>query len=134
MWTYTAYILNKFGEKGYSQLQFKELSEFVFDELWGKGHIVFHDGDEDLLDDLRYLDKLKAIRLKDRGDVGMTLNVGSLSHMSNVVENSALLTGVKLFDEYRKRIDDSFDNYVSQKKQRKYVPSESSRAHERQGW
>jgi hypothetical protein len=121
MWTYTAYIINKFGENGYRQLWFKELSEFVFDELWRKGNLVFHDGDEDLLDDLRYLDKMKAIRLSDGEEVSMALNIGSLGHMSKVVEDSALLTGVKLFDEYKRRIDITFDKYVSQNKKRNDV-------------
>jgi hypothetical protein len=131
MWTYTAYILNKFGEKDYSELAFKELSEFVFGELWKKGHLVFHDGDEDLLGDLRYLDKVKAISLREGDKTSMTLNRGCLGHMSKVVEDSALLTGVKLFDEYRKRIDRSFDSYMSQNEQRQNVACQGARAHKR---
>jgi hypothetical protein len=115
MWTYTAYIINKFGEHGYRELQFKELSDFVFNNLWKNGNLVFHDGDEDLLDDLRYLNKVKAIELREGKNIRMTLNRGCLGHMSRVVEDSALLTGVKLFDEYKKRIDKSFDDYSKSK-------------------
>lgn len=114
MWTYTAYILNMFGERnGYTEVQFKELSDFMFDKLWRGQHLVFHDGKEDLMCDLRYLDKLEIINLEENNDYDKTKikigNEDTLKKISKIVEDSALLTGVKLFDEYRLRIDKAFE-------------------------
>ena len=109
MWTYTAYILNRFGEKnGYSEINFKELSNRNSDNLWRKHHLVFHDGEEDLRDDLRYLDRMGMIKF-DHNKI--RLNCAHLAHVSRIVEDSPLLTGVKLFEEYNRRIDEAFDSY-----------------------
>jgi hypothetical protein len=113
MWTYTAYILNGLGKlNGYGNLDEKTLSKFVFDDLWRKNKLTFHDGEEDLMDDLRYLERLKVIGLNGKT---ITLNKGKLVKISDIVENSGLLTGVKMFDEYKRRIDCAFDNYNNSK-------------------
>lgn len=109
MWTYTAYILNRFGEKnGYSEIDFDELSEFVFDNLWRKQHLSFYETEEELRDDLRYLDRLGMIKFEQEK---ISPNCSQLAMVSKIVEDSPLLTGVKLFDEYNRRIDKAFDNY-----------------------
>ena len=115
LWTYTAYILNRFGERnGYSDMKFKELSEFIFDNLWRKQHLVFHDGKEDLMCDLRYLDKIKVIKLEEYGPNINKSNIylGNrtiLKKASEKIEESALRTGLKLFDEYKEKIDSAFE-------------------------
>ena len=115
MWTYTAYILNRFGERNkYQDIQFGELSDFIFNNLWKKHQLVFHDGKEDLMCDLRYLDKIKVIKLEEYGpDINKSNiylgNKAILKKASEKVEESALLTGVKLFDEYKERIDSAFE-------------------------
>ena len=109
MWTYTAYILNGFGERNnYSEIQFDELSNFVFGNLWQKQHLSFYETEEELKNDLRYLDRLGMIKFKQDK---ISLNCSKLAMISKIVEDSPLLTGVKLFDEYNRRINRAFDNY-----------------------
>jgi len=108
VWTYTAYILNKFGEKNnYGELSVDDLSVFVFDNLWRKQKLSFYDNREDLVLDLKYLDKLKVIDLELEKRI--RLREKKLKKISRIVEDSALLTGVTLFDEYRRRIDKAFE-------------------------
>ncbi|MGD0405452.1 MAG: hypothetical protein ABSB10_02205 [Candidatus Bathyarchaeia archaeon] len=116
MWTYTAYILGKYCEKydkspqKCDNLSFKEFSSFVFDVLWRKEQLIFHDGAEDLFNDFKYMQKLGIVELAG-GETDFektTLKIKDkkqLSELGKIVENSASLTGVKLFDEYTRRIN-----------------------------
>jgi hypothetical protein len=117
MWTYTTYILGKYSEKCEqgpqkgNDMLFKDISGFVFDVLWRKEKLVFHDGDEDLFDDFRYLEKIGIVELEgnDKGNFEKThiriKDKEKLAKIVKVVEDSANLTGVKLFDEYTSRIN-----------------------------
>ncbi len=118
MWTYTTYIFGKYCEKceGRPQkcddLQFKEFSDFVFDILWRKKKLVFHDGEEDLYDDFRYLQKLGIVQLEGNENNIEKVRIKitdqtKLNKIVKVVEDSANLTGVKLFDQYTIRINEA---------------------------
>jgi hypothetical protein len=121
MWTYTTYILGKYSEKCEKgpqkgvEMPFKAISEFVFDVLWRKEKLVFHDGDEDLFDDFVYLEKIGVVELAgiDKGNFENALirikDKEKLSKIVKVVQDSANLTGVKLFDEYTRRIDQAIE-------------------------
>lgn len=109
MFTYTAYILNRFGERNdYDAVRFSDLSSFVFDDLWRGQKLSFYESKEELLDDLRYLDRLNVVKLRGNVRRRIELNKEKLEKISNIVEDSGQLTGVALFDEYKRRIDDAF--------------------------
>jgi len=118
MWTYTIYILYKYFEKHSerSELNFSELANFIFNELWKKQRLVFHDGRDDLRQDLRYLHKLGMIQLEDNEDFArIKIKVSDkekLKRAANIVENSADLTGVKLFSDYKQRIKKALQTEV----------------------
>jgi hypothetical protein len=92
-----------------AELDFQELSSFIFGTLWKKHHLVFHDGKDDLRQDLRYMNQLGMIQLDDSEDFGrIRIRVGDrekLGRVAAIVEHSANLTGVGLFNDYIKRID-----------------------------
>ena len=77
-----------------------------------KEKLVFHDGDADLFDDLRYIEKIGIIELEgaDQGNLEKThiriKDKEKLSKIVKVVERPTnKFTGVKLFNEYTSRID-----------------------------
>jgi hypothetical protein len=112
MWTYTAYILEKFCERkkdDCEEIEFKELNNFIFQILWRKNNLVFHDGINDLLDDLEYLKKINVITFEENKDpdkIILKINDRNiLLKISKIVDESAKLTGINLFNEYKERID-----------------------------
>jgi hypothetical protein len=113
MWTFTLYILYKFMNKNpkRSEISFEELARFIFCQLWQKNHLVFHDGRDDLRYDLQYINRLGMIGLEDNQDFSKIRikvdNKEKLKRIANIVEQTSSLTGVKLFDDYVKRIDEA---------------------------
>ncbi len=116
MWTYTTYIFGKYCEKCEPQectdLSFKQFSDFVFDVLWRQKKLVFHDGEEDLFDDFVYLQKLGVVKLEgdekniEKARITIT-DKPKLLKIVKVVEDSANLTKIKLFDVYTSRINEA---------------------------
>ena len=120
MWTYTAYILGKYcKKKSVEQLQFKEISDFVFNVIWKEEKMTLWDGSEELYNDLKYLNQLKIINLAEKKDINHTtisiLNKKTLERAVKTVENSPMVTGVGLFAEYNKRINSALDRVFEQK-------------------
>jgi hypothetical protein len=117
MWTYTTYVLGKYCDKNpkrCEELEFEDLYNFIFNNLWLKEKLVFHDGMQDLLLDLDYLKKLGVISFEGNEDpkkitIKIT-NKEALSKISKIVDDSFTLTGVKIFDDYKKRIDRAIKN------------------------
>lgn len=111
MWTYTLYIICKFLENKPDrvELNFQELADFIFNILWKKQHLIFHDGKDDLRQDLRYMNQLGIIQLQDNEDFArIKIRVDDrekLRRIAEIVEHSANLTGVELYSDYIKRID-----------------------------
>jgi len=117
MWTYTAYILGKYCEKNpekYNELPFIEFAKFVFDVLWRKNNLIFHDGIKDLFEDFKYLQKLGIVELHEEDEKIEKAKVKikdkeKLAQILRVVEDSGNLTGVKLFDVYARRINSAIE-------------------------
>lgn len=118
MWTYTTYIFGKYAERcpgGLAkspELSFKDISDFVFDTLWRKQNLVFHDGEEDLYSDFVYLQNLGVLTLQgnenDINNVKIIIkDPETLMKLVKVVEDSGKLTKVKLLDEYKKKINEA---------------------------
>lgn len=112
MWTYTAYILSKYLEKDPSketELKFTELANFVFKKLWREQKLVFHDSIEDLLLDIKYLEKLGIVALQEGENLDkITISVrdkAKLKQAAKIVEDSAMLTGVELLNTYVQKIN-----------------------------
>jgi len=114
LWTYTTYILSKYFEKHpekEDELAFSDFADFVFNVLWRKNQLIFHDGMQDLYLDLKYLKKLEIIELEENDNLEKVKvkvkNKTKISQIVKVVEDSATLTGVKLFAEYLQRINNA---------------------------
>ena len=112
MWTYTAYILCKYLERHPEKregLKFSDFADFIFNELWRKGRVVFHDGAEDLFSDILYLVKLGILEVerkeKFENSVIKIRNIEQLNEVAKVVENSFAVIKFDLLDEYLKRIN-----------------------------
>jgi hypothetical protein len=111
VWTYTVYIIYKYLENDpqRTELNFQELSDFIFKRLWKEQHLVFHDGKDDLREDLRYMSQIGMIQLVDNEDFGrIRIKIDDrdkLARVADIVEQSANLTGVGLFKDYIQRID-----------------------------
>ena len=74
MWLYTCYMLFVYlTKRGLSsdriRVSFSEFADFVFGRVWGCEGLVFHDSEEDLERDLRYLDKLGVLKYHDHEKV-----------------------------------------------------------------
>jgi len=112
LWTYTTYILSKYFEihpEKEDELAFSDFADFVFDVLWRKDNLIFHDGVQDLYLDFKYLKKLEIIEFKENDNLEKVKvkirDKNKISQIVEVVEESATLTGVKLFSEYLQRIN-----------------------------
>lgn len=112
MWTYTAYILSKYLAKEPSketELKFTEFANFVFKVLWRQEKLVFHDSIEDLLLDIKYLEKLGIVTLQEDENLEkITISVRDkvkLRQAAKIVEESATLTGVELLNTYVQKIN-----------------------------
>ncbi|MCS7114720.1 MAG: hypothetical protein RMJ15_01130 [Nitrososphaerota archaeon] len=112
MWTYTAYILSKYLAKEPSketELKFAEFANFVFKVLWRQEKLIFHDSIEDLLLDIKYLEKLGIVALREDENLEkITISVRDkvkLRQAAKIVEESATLTGVELFNTYVQKIN-----------------------------
>ena len=110
MWTYSAYILWKFAKKlNCDEFSFGKFARFIFDILWKEQHLSFYDGKADLFEDLKYLKKLHVIELTEEEDLEKVeikiKDKKKLKIISGIVEDSSILTGVKLLDEYVRRIN-----------------------------
>ena len=109
MWTYTAYMFAEYCKKRFvNQLKFKEFADFCFDNVWRKKHITFVDGKEELYGELKYLERIKLISLDEEKNIDNTIikisNKKELKTLVEIVENSGRVSGVKLLDEYIKRL------------------------------
>jgi hypothetical protein len=121
MWTYTAYILKGFAEKGYSELKFNELSEFVFEDMYKKAGLIFHDDRESLFNDLRFLDKEGGVRLmagRKREDAVVVLNKECLVKISDYIARTSRLAIPDFYDSYTGKIDIFLEKHISQQNQK----------------
>ncbi len=115
MWTYTAYILEKYCEKNKcDELLFKEIDNFFFDILWRKEHLSFYENSLGLYEDLDYLRELGIIEF-DEKDKSIETKIKikekkTLSKIAKMVEDSSKLTGIRLFEEYKKRINSALES------------------------
>jgi len=106
VWTFTSYILWKLHEevlkpmeRGYVTLD--ELSDFIFNTLWKKYHLVLNDSTAELEREVQYLAKLGAVEY-DRGRIKVRKK---LSEIAKAVEESSLNDQLTLYPEYLRRID-----------------------------
>ena len=117
LWTYTTYILSKYLEKKPSKeagLKFTEFADFVFNVLWRQDKLIFHDGANDLLLDLKYLKKIGIIEFEENANVEKIevkiKDKAKLKQVAKVVEDSATLTGVELLNAYVQRINKAVES------------------------
>ena len=114
MWTYTAYILSMYLTKEPAEeLKFAEFANFI-EVLWRKEKLVLYDSVEDLLLDIKYLEKLGVLTLNEsdnlkRATIKIT-DKAKLERIAKIVEDSAALTGVELFNAYVQRINSAIAN------------------------
>jgi hypothetical protein len=89
------------------RFRFQELSEFVFNKLWGERKIVFHDSETDLENDLRLLSKLGLVHYDARAHV-VTMDPDDLQTLRKIAEGmrkDPARHQVPIIDEYLSRIE-----------------------------
>jgi hypothetical protein len=112
MWTYLAYILERYWEAtGKTKVLISEIYDFHAKFLWMGEHLTFWEGLNDLKSDISYLEKLKSI--STNGDEIQMINLGGLLSISNIVSNSDRDT--KLYEEYRARINRAMNQWLKTK-------------------
>lgn len=68
----------------------------------------FWESADDLLNCLKFLEKLSLIELAPKGF--KIKNKSGLERISNLVSDSPLITGITLFEEYNLRIDEAINS------------------------
>ncbi|NVM55953.1 MAG: hypothetical protein HWN66_19805 [Candidatus Helarchaeota archaeon] len=120
MWTYTSYILSKVCEKDASkceEFKFTDLSEFIFNILYRKHRVIFHDGEKDLYNDLYYLKELDILDFNDDNDddyekiILKIKNIDKLNGIASIVKASPRVTKIELFKDYIEKIDKAVENF-----------------------
>jgi hypothetical protein len=116
MWVYTLYIIyafitsKKLQRAGDGSIRFRtsELTKFIFDELWHRYHIIFHDNEEDVERDLRVLQGLGLLELEDGNSIILLTDqhLKTVENISNAFKKYPLRNRVLLIDQYFKKIEE----------------------------
>ena len=107
MWTFTSYILWKLHEEAFKArrkeqyITLDELSDFIFNTLWRKYHLVLNDSTAELEREIQYLAKLGAVEY----DGGRIKVKEKLAEIARAVEASSLNDQLTLYPEYLRRIN-----------------------------
>jgi hypothetical protein len=109
VWNFTAYILWKYAERVGAKegISFRDFSEFVFARLGRNKKVFFHDGKQDLLKDIKYLEELGFVNIKESEHIDdwiIQINKEKLKAVADSLESFAKSTGVGLMMEYLNRI------------------------------
>lgn len=119
MWTYTTYILFNFTEymkrnkkpdlSKPLEFSFGDFADFVFEELWGKHGMVFHDTKEDLEKDVELLSKLDIIEY-DRRQRKMKVDLAHMQLLRTIaggMQKDPMRKKIPMVNEYLSRIEQS---------------------------
>jgi hypothetical protein len=91
------------------EISFEKFANFVFDVLWGKHGLVFHDTKEELEEDIDLLSKLGLVAYNKRSK-NITINFEQMQLLTKVGEgmyNDPVRTKIKIIDEYLTTIENS---------------------------
>jgi hypothetical protein len=119
VWTYTTYILFNFTEylkrKGKLdpskpfEFSFGDFANFVFEELWGKHGMVFHDTKEDLEKDVDLLSKLGIVEY-DKRLKKMKVDLERMQLLQTIgcgMQKDPMRKKIPMVNEYLSRIEQS---------------------------
>lgn len=108
-WNFTAYILWKYSVKmRKTRINFRDFVNFVFIELGKKQKLFFHEGEKDLYKDLKYLEDIGVIELKEDEENTTEIVVkDKLAEIAKDVEKFPKIIKTRLFEEYLRRIDNA---------------------------
>jgi len=119
MWTYTSYILSKYFEKiaaKSDELKFSELCDFIFNTLWRREGVVFHDGVKDLYLDLEYLQKIGILEIQKNENLDKVKikvkDPEKLRDVAKTVESSSDVMKLDILREYVARINKAIEYVV----------------------
>ena len=106
MWSFTSYIIWKLHEEVFKArrrqyISLDELSDFIFNTLWRKYHLVLNDSTAELEREVLYLAKLGAVEY-DRGRIKVK---EKLSKIARAIMASSMNDQLTLYPEYLKKID-----------------------------
>jgi hypothetical protein len=113
LWTYLAYLLSKIF-KTKNKITFQELEE-INNILHKECHLFIWCTREELLYDLQYLKKIKAVKFEEKEnlkEMEIMGNIEQLREIANVVTKSPFITGSDLLKEYRERIDKGIEIFL----------------------
>ncbi|RLE57265.1 MAG: hypothetical protein DRJ40_02830 [Thermoprotei archaeon] len=86
-------LLKRKGITKETKLKFNEFTEFVFNRVWGEQGVVFHESDENLERDLKYLSKLGIVKYNENEKV-IEINedyLKTLEQIAKDLENDPLI-------------------------------------------
>lgn len=111
MWLYTCYMLYTFLKKKINmekgiKIRFNDFADFVFGKVWGEQGLVFHDSDEDLEKDLKYLSRLGIVKYhEDEKTIELDEDkMRMLEQIAKDLEHDPLIDKMPLLREYLERI------------------------------
>lgn len=112
MWTYTTYILYMFIKylqrkenidlEQPIEISLEKFANFVFDILWGRYGLVFHDTKDELEEDIDLLSKLGIVAYNKRSK-NITINFEHMKLLTKIAEgmqNDPMRAKIKIIDEY----------------------------------
>jgi hypothetical protein len=91
------------------EISFEKFTNFVFDVLWGKYGLVFHDTKEELEQDIDLLSKLGIVAYNKRSK-NITINFEHMKLLTKIAEGmqkDPMRTKIKIIDEYLATIEKS---------------------------
>jgi hypothetical protein len=89
------------------KIPFDEFANFVFDELWGKHGLAFHDTKDDLEKDIDLLSKLGIVEYDDRME-RISVDLEQLKLLQTIAEGmhrDPIRKKIPLVNEYLSRIE-----------------------------
>jgi hypothetical protein len=113
LWTYLAYLLSKIF-KTKNKITFQELEE-INNILHKKCLVFIWCTYEDLLSDLRYLKRIKAVKFEEKEnlkEMEIMGNIEQLKKIADVVTKSPFIIGSDLLKEYQERIDKGIEIFL----------------------
>jgi len=104
MWSLVAYVVYRLA-RGRDCLTVDEVMTKIFYDIWVEEGLAICDSPQELMEILRYLEKLGIIKLED--NTIRIIDHNRLERIAKIVENSPMRTQSKLYDELIRRIENA---------------------------
>lgn len=103
VWTVVGYLLSLYVDKYNTDIvELGKLTRLVFEKLWAEHNLALVDSPEELLEYLKYFEKLGIVRINR--DKIVILDRNRLEKLRRVVEHSPLILKPDLYEDMINRI------------------------------